>query len=78
MIRKNTLNVMYTNARSVMHRFKRDELKVDMERWDLDIVGVTESWLHMGIEDGEVFIPGYTLFRRDRCLGDKRRGVAIC
>ena len=65
--------MMYTNARSVMNRYKREELKFDMGRWDLDIVGVTESWLHEGIGDGEVNIPGYTLFRRDRFLGDKKR-----
>ncbi len=39
---------------------------------NLDITGVTETWLHGGIRDDE--IPGYTLFRQDRPSHEKRGG----
>jgi hypothetical protein len=39
-----------------------------------DIVGITESWTHVGIEDEEISFKGYSLFRKDRFTGDKVRG----
>ena len=33
------------------------------------IIGLTESWCHKDIEDSEIAIDGYTLFRKDRLVG---------
>jgi hypothetical protein len=39
---------------------------------DLDIIGITETWLNENITDSEMLIDGYTLLRKDR--NDNRRG----
>ena len=76
-IKKNTLNCMYTNARSIMSNSKRDEIKLLLKTQDIDILGITESWTHMDIEDTELNIEGYTMFRKDRNNPDKIRGGGV-
>ncbi len=55
---------MMLNAGSVLN--KTEELADLARQKDLDIIGVTEIWLHDGIRDYEICLPGYTLFRQDR------------
>ncbi len=45
---------------------KTEELADFDQQKNLDIIGVTETWLHDGIRDDEICLPGYTLFRQDR------------
>ena len=75
----NLLKCMYTNVRSLMNRIKRDELIIRLKENSIDILGITESWTHEGIEDAEIAIPGYNLFRRDRNIveGGKERGGGV-
>jgi len=70
---------MYTNMRSIMNEYKRDEISEIMGRKGLDISGNTESWAHEGISNAELEIQGYNLFRKDRCRGvkTKRGGVLL-
>ena len=56
---------------------KREELEMEVRRREIDIIGITESWMHDGIEDREVNMEGFTLFRRDRGRGDKKRGGGV-
>ena len=33
---------------------------------NVDILGITESWMHEGVNDAEVSMIGYRMFRKDR------------
>jgi hypothetical protein len=68
---------MYTNIRSVRDSCKLEELKVVMKMNGVDIVGLTETWLTSDIDDAEVGIEGYEVFRKDRVVGDKLRGGGV-
>ena len=55
---------LYTNAKSVYHKF--EELSdIVTERKPL-VVGITETWLKSDIKDAEINLQGYDLFRSDR------------
>ena len=69
---KNKISVIYTNARSVVN--KLDELQLYIEDEKPDIVGITESWTHSDIDDNEIALEGYQLFRKDRNREDKSKG----
>ena len=71
------LKCWYTNSRSILNRHKRDELELVILEDKLDIIGITESWLHDGIRDEEVSIKGYSMFRKDRNLTGKERGGGL-
>ena len=53
-----------------------DELKNVIELHKIHILGVTETWLDDTIGDGEVTLPDYRIFRRDRS-GKAGGGVCI-
>ncbi len=42
----------------------------------IDMIGVTETWLHDELKDHEVSLPGYVRFCQD-CPSSKRGGVAL-
>jgi len=42
-----------------------------------DIIGVTESWATPNILDSELSLPGYQLFRSDRCTDNRGGGVLL-
>ena len=44
-----SLNCLYVNARSLVNNFKIDELKAYVVDFDLDNIGITETWLTDGI-----------------------------
>ncbi len=44
---------------------KLDELNNLASPSHIDIIGVTETWLHYELKDHEVSLPGYDLFRQD-------------
>ena len=52
-----------------------DELKNVIERHKIHILGVTETWLDDAIGDGEVTLPDYRKFRRDR---NGKAGGGVC
>ena len=58
-------------------RFKMDELTNVIELHKIHILGVTETWLDDTIGDGEVTLPDYRTFRRDRS-GKVGGGVCVC
>lgn len=76
-INSRQLNCMYTNTRSIMNMNKLDEIQLILNENKIDILGISESWTHDNIEDAEVMIPGYLLFRRDRVFGVKKRGGGV-
>ncbi len=60
------------NAGSLLN--KTEELTDLAQQKNLDIIGVAETWLHNGIRDDEICLPGCTPFRQDRPSQKKRRG----
>ncbi len=55
------LSVCFSNVRSLLDEFRPTCLSLDC-----DIFGVTETWLSEEILDSEVYVPGYSVLRRDR------------
>nr|VZI04138.1 unnamed protein product [Spirometra erinaceieuropaei] len=63
---------MYTNAQSVLS--KLDELRIHTYDLHPDVISITETWLSEQVDDRELMLPGFQLFRRDR---ENRRGGGI-
>jgi len=63
------------NARSIVNKLRELELFLLSEC--PDILGITETWLHSGIEDAEISFAGYKLFRRDRNRIERQRGGGV-
>ncbi|VDL93403.1 unnamed protein product [Schistocephalus solidus] len=55
---------MYTNAQSMLS--KLDELKINVCELSPDIISLTETWLSQHVDDREVTMTAYQLFRKDR------------
>nr|VZH99524.1 unnamed protein product [Spirometra erinaceieuropaei] len=63
---------MYTNAQSVLS--KLDEHRIHTYDLHPDVISITETWLSEQVDDRELMLPGFQLFRRDR---ENRRGGGI-
>ena len=68
------LKVAHINVRSL--RYKVDYLNILLCDNDIDILGVTETWLDSNIDDSEVPIDGYNLCRVDR--KNENHGGIVC
>lgn len=62
--RHSNLNLLSLNARSLYP--KMDLLRALCSVKAYDIISVQESWLNSTINDFEIAMPGYTIFRKDR------------
>ena len=62
----------HLNIRSLLP--KHDEVKSLVMDSNLHFLGLSETWIHSGIQTGLIDIPGYTCYRNDRKIG---RGVAL-
>ena len=74
-VTKNKLSCMYFNARSIVNKI--DELELYIKEEDLDIIGITETWLTEEILTSEICPEGYTLYRKDRKDLVKTRGGGV-
>ena len=54
---------------------KVDELAVLVDNSGMDIVAITESWLHKDIDDNLLSFSGYNIHRNDRTFS---RGGGVC
>ncbi|MGK2860350.1 MAG: endonuclease/exonuclease/phosphatase family protein [Chitinophagaceae bacterium] len=70
-----TLNCLYLNARSIVN--KHSELEIYVNDENIDIIGITETWMTSSISDNEMNIDGYTLLRQDRNDEIKQRGGGV-
>lgn len=63
----------------MLNNFKVDELTNYARDYNLHIIGVVETWLHDNIGDGEISIPEFTVYRKDRkaVKGGKGGGVLL-
>ena len=55
---------------------KRDEFEHFITENEIDIVGVTETWLSSMVSDSELNIKNFSLFRQDREKSVKIKVVA--
>ena len=67
------LKIATLNIRSLRH--KVDDLERLLRTYDIDVIGITETWLDDTITDNMVAINGYTLARLDRC---SQNGGGVC
>ncbi len=65
---------MITNVRSLTPKI--DEVQEFLNRNDISIAFITETWLKPAIMDFVINIPGYTVLRQDRTL-DNHSGVCL-
>ena len=65
-INEHSVMCMQANVRSILNRHKREELQLMMLEQNVDILGITESWMHGAVNDAEVSRIGYRMFRKDR------------
>ena len=56
---------------------KMNEFMALMDVLRPDIVGVTESWAREEVDEAELSIGGYVLFRKDRSYEVERRGGGV-
>ena len=72
------LRAFYVNTRSVVNIDKRTELELYVDKEKPDIIGITESWAKESIQDSELELEGYAMFRKDRDnKGEKRHGGGV-
>ena len=63
---RSRVRIVLTNIRSIVN--KRDELENLVESLSPSVVALTETWLTRDVEDSEVTLRGYKLFRNDRSI----------
>ena len=66
-------SLLQLNARSIFP--KHDELSALLSVNPVNLVAITESWLHDEIDDSLLAIHGFIFFRKDRTDG---RGGGVC
>lgn len=59
-----SLDIFYQNVRGL--RTKTKEFLTNVLNSDYDVICITETWLHPGIFDSELFDPRYSVYRVDR------------
>lgn len=74
---KGKIKCMYTNIRSILNQNKREEIDYRLTSEKIDILGITESWANVNILDSELHFKDFTMFRKDRDVGDKLRGGGV-
>ena len=67
------IKILHLNIRSLYN--KLDEIRLLVVESNPDILGISETWLHNGIDDSEIHIPNFSLLRKDR--RDGYGGVAL-
>ena len=54
---------------------KMTDIKSNKDMYNIDIIAITETWLHSGIESTVVELTDYTMFRQDRT--EAKGGVLV-
>ena len=63
----NNIICYYTNVQSLPNKYD-DILSTVVEEKKAKIIGISETWCRPDIEDYEIALPGYTIFRKDRTV----------
>ena len=67
--------VSHINIQSLYPEF--EEVKLLIKRNNIDVLAITESWLHDFYTDQMVHIDGYSLFRLDRQYDKEHGGIVV-
>lgn len=67
------LKICHNNIRSLLPKF--DEFEVTYLDGKIDVIGISESWLHKYIDDNLVCNKHYDLIRNDR---EDKKGGGTC
>ena len=70
-LKKDWLRIEHVNAQSLLSSL--DEVKLLLTDRNIDVLCISETWLHANTPDGYVDIQGYKIFRRDN-----GRGGGVC
>ena len=54
-----------------------DDLHCYIMSNDLHVIGIVETWLHDGISDSEISLPGFTSYRKDRSSVKSGKGGGV-
>ena len=65
----------YTNANSIIAKI--DELRYNTSGGNYDIIAITESWANEDINDSELQISGYHMYRKDRSTDCGKKGGGV-
>jgi len=68
------LKCFYTNANSLIQKI--DELRKLASAYEYDVIAVTENWTYTGINNAELAIEGFNMYRVDR-KGSRGGGVLL-
>ena len=69
------LKTLYSNARSIVN--KMAELEILVQDCEPDIIGISETWAHDSINDAELALEGYRIYREDRLDTHNGRGGGV-
>jgi hypothetical protein len=73
--KKNSIKCVYFNARSIVNKLAALEILIKDE--NIDILGITDTWLVENITDNEISFNGFSIFRCDRNDPVKERGGGV-
>jgi len=71
------VTISHINTRSFCVQSKMDEIKHKLTSENIDVLCLTETWLHPDIPSEYIEIENYTLIRRDRAGVGKGGGICI-
>ena len=72
-----SLKVLVANVRDLKSGTKLEELQLLAEGSGFDVVAITESWANSSIDDAEVALEGFRLFRKDREREVEQKGWGV-
>ena len=72
--------IVYLNVRSLVSKI--EQLRLDLPASGIDVMSISESWLHTDIEEKLTTIPNYNIIRHDRrtkrANGHTKAGGGLC
>ena len=73
------LKLAHLNIRSlnVITMNKIDQVRILLEDKTIDVLALSETWLMSDVSDEEVYICGYTLYRKKRVSDQRGGGVTL-
>ena len=76
-VKERSLKVLVVNVRELRSGTKLEELQLLGEGSGFDVVAITESWANSSIDDAEVALEGFRLFRKDREREIEQKGGGV-
>ena len=68
---------MFINARSILNNCKIDELTSYVVKYNLHIIGVAETWLNDNVNNVEINLENFSVFRKDRSAVKVGKGGGV-